>query len=294
MNCFLESNHAEVHVPMINAIQEYITYLHDVRKTSYNTEISYQRDLNKAAEYFASQKVGDLTEVTATNLNSYLLYLERSRMSPATVSRNIASLHSFYQYLVQEKRIDTDPSLGLKPPKVEKKAPEILTEEEAERLLQQPNVKTDKGLRDRAMLYLLYTTGIRVSELVHLKADDVNMEKGYITCSENGRTRVIPLLPQTKRVIEEYLESARDRLLKGKESEYLFSNCSGSPMSRQGFWKVLKGYASDAGINKDITPHTMRHSFAAHMLREGNDIKSVQKMLGHADISTTQTYMALV
>ena len=279
---------------MINAIQEYITYLHDIRKISYNTEISYQRDLNKAAEYFAGQKVGDLTRVTAANLNSYLLYLEKSRMSPATVSRNIASLHSFYQYLVQEKRIDTDPSAGLKPPKVEKKAPEILTEEEAERLLQQPNVKTDKGLRDRAMLYMLYTTGIRVSELVHLKAADVNMEKGYITCSENGRTRVIPLIPQTKKVLEEYLDSARDRLLKGGESEYLFSNCSGSPMSRQGFWKVLKGYASDAGIDKDITPHTMRHSFAAQMLREGNDIKSVQKMLGHADISTTQTYMSLV
>lgn len=276
---------------MINAIQEYITYLHDIRKTSYNTEISYQRDLNKAAEYFAGQKVGDLTEVTATNLNSYLLYLEKSRMSPATVSRNIASLHSFFQYLMQMKRIDSDPSAGLKPPKVEKKAPEILTEDEAMRLLQQPNVKTDKGLRDRAMLYLLYTTGIRVIELVHLKADDVNLKKGYITCSENGRTRVIPLHTQTRKALEEYMTSARKRLLRGQDSQFLFSNCSGSPMSRQGFWKVLKGYASDAGISKDITPHTMRHSFAAHMLQKGTDLKSVQKMLGHADISTTQMYM---
>lgn len=276
---------------MINAIQEYITYLHDIRKTSYNTEISYQRDLNKAAEYFAGQKVGDLTKVTATNLNSYLLYLEKSRMSPATISRNIASLHSFFQYLVQEKRIETDPSVGLKPPKVEKKAPEILTEQEAEDLLRQPNVKTDKGLRDRAMLYMLYTTGIRVSELVHLKADDVNLKKGYVTCSEGGRTRVIPLLPQTRKALEEYMTSARKRLLRGADSEFLFSNCSGSPMSRQGFWKVLKGYASDAGISKDITPHTMRHSFAAHMLKQGTDLKSVQKMLGHADISTTQVYM---
>ena len=276
---------------MINAIQEYITYLHDIRKISYNTEISYQRDLNKAAEYFSGQNVGDLTKVTATNLNSYLLYLEKSRMSPATVSRNIASLHSFFQYLVQEKRIESDPSLGLKPPKVEKKAPEILTEQEAERILQQPNVKTDKGLRDRAMLYLMYSTGIRVSELVHLKAVDVNLKKGYITCSENGRTRVIPLLPQTRKALEEYMTSARKRMLRGKESEYLFSNCSGSPMSRQGFWKVLKGYAADAGISKDITPHTMRHSFAAHMLKQGTDLRSVQKMLGHADISTTQMYM---
>ena len=276
---------------MINAIQEYISYLHDIRKISYNTEISYQRDLNKAAEYFAGQSVGDLTKVTATNLNSYLLYLEKSRMSPATVSRNIASLHSFFQYLVQEKRIDQDPSAGLKPPKVEKKTPEILTDAEAESILHQPNTGTDKGLRDRAMLYLLYSTGIRVSELVHLKAADVNLDKGYITCSENGRTRVIPLMPQTADALKEYLESARKRLLRGKESEYLFSNCSGSPMSRQGFWKVLKGYASDAGISKDITPHTMRHSFAAHMLQQGTDLRSVQKMLGHADISTTQMYM---
>ena len=276
---------------MINAIQEYITYLHDIRKISYNTEISYQRDLNKAAEYFAGQKVGDLTEVTATNLNSYLLYLEKCSMSPATVSRNIASLHSFFQYLVREKRIEQDPSVGLKPPKVEKKTPEILTEQEAERLLMQPNIKTDKGLRDRAMLYLLYSTGIRVSELVHLKVADVNLEKGYITCSENGRTRVVPLFAETRSALEEYLESARERMLRGKESPYLFSNCSGSMMSRQGFWKVLKGYASDAGISKDITPHTMRHSFAAHMLRQGSDLRSVQKMLGHADISTTQVYM---
>ncbi|MBR2562809.1 MAG: tyrosine recombinase [Eubacterium sp.] len=279
---------------MINAIQDFIIYLHDVKKTSYNTEISYKRDLKKAADYFAGQKVGDLSAVTTKNLNAYLLYLEKSKMSPATVSRNIASLHSFYQFLLHENRIGEDPSLGLKPPKVDKKAPEILTAEEAEQLLKQPNLKTDKGLRDKAMLQLLYTTGIRVSELVHLKAEDIDLEAGLITCTENGKTRVIPFTGETRRALEEYLSSARERLLKGKESEYLFCNCSGSPMSRQGFWKVLKGYASDAGIQKDITPHTMRHSFAAHMLQQGKDLRSVQKMLGHADISTTQMYLTYV
>ena len=277
---------------MINAIQDFITYLHDVKKTSYNTEVSYQRDLKKAADYFAGQKAGDLAKADASSLNAYLLYLEKSKMSPATVSRNIASLHSFYQYLLRENRIDEDPSLGLKPPKVEKKTPEILTAEEAALLLNQPNLKTDKGLRDKAMLQLLYTTGIRVSELVNMKLSDVDLEKGLITCTENSRTRVIPLTDDTKKVLKKYLGSARARLLRGNDSEYVFTNCSGSQMSRQGFWKVLKGYASDAGINKDITPHTMRHSFAAHMLQQGEDLKNVQKMLGHADISTTQIYLS--
>ncbi len=279
---------------MINAIQEYISYLHDIRKISYNTEISYERDLKKAADYFASQEIGDLTQVTETNLNSYLLFLERDHMSPATVSRNIASLRSFYQYMLHEKKIDRDPSERLKPPKVEKKAPQILTREEVVKLLSQPNLNTDKGLRDRAMICLIYATGIRVSELVHLRVVDVNLLKGYLTCAENGRERVIPMDEMTQEAVEAYMTNARERLLKGHDSEYLFTNCSGTSMSRQGFWKVLKGYAAEAGITKDITPHTMRHSFAAHMLQQGADIRSVQQMLGHADVTTTQIYMQLV
>ena len=279
---------------MINAIQEYIAYLHDVRKISYNTEISYERDLKKAADYFASQELGDLTQVSETNLNSYLLYLERDHMSPATVSRNIASLRSFYQYLLREKKIDRDPSERLKPPKVEKKAPQILTLEEVSALLHQPNCQTDKGLRDRAMMCLVYATGIRVSELVHLRLADVNLRKRYLTCAESGRERVIPLDEMTLKALDDFITQARDHLLKGRESEYLFTNCYGTPMSRQGFWKVLKVYAAEAGITKDITPHTMRHSFAAHMLQKGADIRSVQQLLGHADIATTQIYMQLL
>ena len=278
---------------MINAIQEFVSYLHDVKQTSYNTEISYQRDLKKAAAFFAEQNVGDLTEVTADDLNMYLEHLEKKKMSPATVSRSIASLHSFYSYLLREKKILADPSAKLKPPKIEKRSPAILDVEEAARLLNEPNQKTDKGVRDRAMLQMLYTTGIRVSELVHLKLPDVNLEQGNVTCTSGEKKRVIPLDEESSKCLEQYLDSARERLLKGNESEYLFTNCSGTPMSRQGFWKVLKSYATGAGIEKDITPHTMRHSFAAHKLQQGADIKTVQRMLGHADISTTQMYLRM-
>lgn len=279
---------------MINAIQEYITYLHNFRKTAHNTEISYERDLKKAEEYFEEQNVPDITKATETNLNSYLLYLERDHMSPATVSRNIASLRSFYQYLLRMHQIEEDPTVSLKCPKVEKKVPEILTEEEVQKLLAQPNLQTDKGLRDETMLLILYSTGIRVSELVNLKVTDLNLEIGYLTCRDNGKERSIPLNEETERMTRAYMKTARDRLLKGRESEYLFSNCSGGQMSRQGFWKILKSYTASAGITKDITPHTLRHSFAANMLRRGKDIRDLQKIMGHADIATTQMYMRLM
>ena len=276
---------------MINAIQDYIGYLHNVKRTSHNTEVSYERDLKKAALYLEGQKIGDLTQVTATNLNSYMLHLEREHMSPATVSRSIAAIRSFFQYLVREHRIQEDPSEQLKPPKVEKKAPSILTIEEVDKLLRQPDEETMKGIRDRAMLEMLYATGIRVSELIHLKIGDVNLQMGYITCTERGKDRIIPFGETAKKALEHYLKKARASFLKGKESEYLFTNCSGTPMSRQGFWKVLKGYAADAGITADITPHTLRHSFATHLIQNGADLKSVQEMLGHSDISTTQMYL---
>lgn len=276
---------------MINAIQEYIRYLHDVKQTSHNTELCYERDLRKAADYFADQEIENLLEVTPTNLNSYMLYLEREQLSPATVSRNVAALKSFFRYLVQEHKVAEDPTGQLKPPKVEKKAPAVLTVEEALRLLQQPDKTTAKGLRDSAMLELLYATGIRVSELIHLKTEDVNLTLGYITCTEQGRDRIIPFGENAGQAMRQYLETARDALLKGGKSEYFFTNCSGKAMSRQGFWKVLKGYAAEAGITEDITPHTLRHSFALHLLQNGADLKRVQEMLGHADISTTQMYL---
>lgn len=276
---------------MTTAIQDYIYYLHNIRKTAYNTEVSYQRDLTQAAEYFAAQNLNDVSKITETNLNSYILYLENNHKSPATVSRSVAAMRSFFRYMVNVHRIERDPSSELKPPKIEKKATEIMSAEDVDLLLQQPDVTTDKGIRDEAMLQLIYATGIRVSELVGLKVSDVNMEMGYITSNVRGRTRTIPINYGAKECLEKYLNGVRGRMLKGRTNDSLFTNCQGNPMSRQGFWKVLKGYVSQAGIKADITPHTLRHSFAFHMLQNGADLKDVQQLLGHADISTTQMYL---
>lgn len=278
---------------MTEEIQEFTGYLRDVKKTSKNTEVSYERDLRKAAAYFREQGIEDVSEISETNLNSYMLYLERENFAPSTVSRSVAAMRMFFQYLVKEKRIAEDPSEHLHPPKVEKKMPEILTVEEVDLLLRQPDAKSAKGLRDRAMLELLYATGIRVSELIHLRSSDLHLQMGYITCTDEGHERIIPFGTAAKRALEAYFKGAREQLCPGGSCHYLFTNCSGSVMSRQGFWKVLKGYAKSAGITKDITPHTLRHSFAAHMIQNGADLRSVQEMMGHADIATTQMYLNL-
>lgn len=276
---------------MDGTIENFVIYLHDVKKTSKNTEVSYERDLKKAAAYFKDQGIEDICEISETNLNSYMLYLEREKFAPSTVSRSVAAMRTFFQYLMKEKRIVQDPSEHLHPPKVEKKVPEILTVEEVDLLLSQPDTRTAKGLRDRAMLELLYATGIRVSELIHLRGSDLHLQMGYITCSDEGRERIIPFGNAAKRALESYFKGAREKLCPGGACEYLFTNCSGSVMSRQGFWKVLKGYAKAAGITKDITPHTLRHSFAAHLIQNGADLRSVQEMMGHSDIATTQMYL---
>ena len=273
---------------MINAIQQFISYLHNDRGTSYNTEVSYERDLKQMAEYLSDAGVENPEDVTETNLNSYILYLERQDKSAATISRSIASIRSFYHYLLRKHLVTDDPTEHLKSPKVTKKAPEILTADEAARLLAQPDRRTDKGVRDRAMLQLLYTTGLRVSELIHMTTGDVNLEMGYITCTDRGRKRVIPIDRGTRIILDEYMSSTRQRMLKGNDSDALFTNCSGKPMSRQGFWKVIKYYAAEAGIQKDITPHTLRHSFAAHQLEKGTDVHDLQVILGHAELATTQ------
>ena len=196
-----------------------------------------------------------------------------------------------FQYLYQENRIERDPSLELKPPKVEKRMPEILTVDEVDRLLKQPDLNTPKGIRDSAMLELLYATGMRVSELLHLNLEDMNLQLGYVVCHDEEKERVIPVGNVCRNAMEKYLKEARGTFVKENETESLFTNCSGKSMSRQGFWKVLKHYAQTAGIEKDITPHTLRHSFAAHLIQNGADLKSVQEMLGHSDISTTQMYL---
>ena len=215
---------------MANAIQDYVDYLHNVKQVSYNTEISYKQDLKMAAGYLAGMDVKDPLEATATNLNSYMLFLEKEGFSPATVSRKIAALRSFYRYMLEEHLIAHDPTSELKPPKVEKKAPNILTVDEVDKLLSRPDTTTMKGLRDRAMLELLYATGIRVSELINLQLSDVDIKRGFVICREKNKERWIPFGEKTKQALNVYLKHARPVLLKRNENEYLFTNCSGKPM----------------------------------------------------------------
>ncbi len=274
----------------IKETEEFITYLREVKKTSRNTELSYKRDLVKLENYLASQGINDVTRVSVTILQSYILYMERSGFASATVSRNIASIKAFFHFLFRKGYIKEDISEDLKAPKIEKKLPEILTTEEVNRLLEQPRGATPKDLRDRAMLELLYATGIRVSELISLNLSDVNLQVGYIMCRDARKERVVPFGAPAKRALGEYIKNARPMMIADQSSDVLFTNCSGQPMSRQGFWKLVKYYARKAGITSDITPHTLRHSFAAHLVENGADLRSVQEMLGHSDISTTQIY----
>ena len=276
---------------MVNAIQSYMAYLHNVKKASDNTEASYRRDLLKAADFFATQQIEEPGSVTSEGLNSYILFLEGQNLSAATVSRNMAALRSFFRYLYKEKQISENPAVGVKSPKVVRKAPTVLSEMEIDLLLSQPDRTTAKGIRDKAMLELLYATGLRVSELIHLKLSCVNLQLGFLVSEEGEKARTVPFGDTAKEALVAYILHSRPALLKEKESELLFLNCSGNPMSRQGFWKVMKTYAAAAGITKEITPHTIRHSFAYHLIRNGADLKSVQEMMGHADIMTTQVYV---
>lgn len=275
---------------MLQKINEFVDYLTNVKKASANTVASYRRDLNKLYNYLDSSNVTDISKITSTNLNSYVLQIEKQGMSTATVSRNIASIKAFFLFLLRNGDISEDPSEVLKPPKIEKKAPVILTTDEVNLLLEQPNGTTPKDIRDKAMLELLYATGIRVSELINLKLKDVNLSLDYIQCRDGNKDRVIPFTKETKEALENYINDARNALCTD-DQEYLFTNCQGSPMTRQGFWKLIKYYSGKAGIKKDITPHTIRHSFAMHLVNNGADLKAVQEMLGHSDISTTQIYV---
>ncbi|MCD8154126.1 MAG: site-specific tyrosine recombinase XerD [Clostridiales bacterium] len=278
---------------MEREIREFIGYLHNTRKSSSNTEVSYQRDLRKMAAYMNVQGIKSITEITEADLQGYLDYMESESFAFSTISRSVASIRAMFQFFYKEGRIETNPAERLKSPRVEKRTPEILSVEEVDRLLAQPKLDTPKGLRDRAMLELLYATGMRVSELLHLQTTDVNLPLGYVICNENGKERIIPIGSLSQMALREYLGRARGVFVKDEKETALFTNCSGKPMSRQGFWKVLKGYADGAGIKRDITPHTLRHSFAVHMLQNGADVRSVQEMLGHSDISTTQVYLSM-
>ena len=276
---------------MEREVQEYISYLHNVKHTSNNTEMSYKRDLLKVCHFMQERGINSATAVKEQDLKAYIHALEEQKLAAATVSRNIASIKAFFLYLFSEGKIQNDAALCLKAPKIEKKMPEILTMGEVSALLEQANGDSPKEIRDKAMLELLYATGIRVTELISLKVSDVNLPMHFIMCRDPHKERMIPFGTQAHDALERYLGGVRAEMVEDKSSEILFANCSGKPMSRQGFWKLIKLYAKKAGITADITPHTLRHSFAAHLVENGADLKSVQEMLGHSDISTTQIYV---
>ncbi|MFP4697477.1 MAG: site-specific tyrosine recombinase XerD [Eubacteriales bacterium] len=275
---------------MDEALLKFIKYLKDIKGCSENTVLSYKRDLKKLISFFKNHDILQLKKINTTNLNSFILELEKNGRASATICRNIASIKAFFHYLYKQDILLNDPSENLKSPKVEKKIPSVLTPEEVDLLLRQPNNNTAKGLRDKAMLELLYATGIRVTELINLSINDININLGFLRCKDNNKERIIPLGNIAKEALKSYLEESRTIMLKNKEQVVLFVSCLGEPMSRQGFWKVIKYYANKANINKKITPHMLRHSFATHLVENGADLRSVQEMLGHSDISTTQIY----
>lgn len=275
---------------MVNEIEEFVQYLQDIKKTSKNTVISYHRDLLQMSVFLEEKGIMEVGKVTKTSLNSYILFLEKEGKAATTISRLLASMKAFFHYELTQGKIRRNPAELIRAPKVEKKTPSILSVEEVNCLLGQPSGRTPKEIRDKAMLELLYATGIRVTELISLKLEDVNMSVGFITCRDNGKERMIPFGKVAKLSLSFYLEGTRDILLRNRESQWLFTNCSGGQMSRQGFWKIIKYYGEKAGIQSDITPHTLRHSFAAHLISNGADMRAVQAMLGHSDMATTQMY----
>ena len=278
---------------MSELISAYEEYLKNEKRASANTVSSYLRDVHQFAAAMEGRGV-DLTQVRPLDVENYAALLTSRGKSPATVTRSIASIKSFYHCMVNRGFVDQNPARGVSPVKVERKLPQVLTGQEVELFLEQPECTDLKGYRDRAMLELLYATGIRVSELIALDVDDLNLPGGILKCFSKGKERLIPLYPAAIRALGEYIHNVRPQLVESVDETALFVNMNGERMSRQGFWKLIKYYQEKAGIQKDITPHTLRHSFAAHLLENGADLRSIQEMLGHADISSTQIYSKLL
>lgn len=271
-------------------LEEYLQYLRETKKSSNNTLQAYERDLNKFVDFLKISHIDDLTTISSAVIEDYKNAMTSGGFSPATVSRCLSAIRSMFQYLIMHDVVDSNPAREIHNEKFEKKAPQILTNKEIEILLSQPSSTDVKGIRDRAMLELLYATGIKVTELISLDVDDVNLQLAFIHCVKGEKERIISLYPLAVRAISNYLESSRKLLVAKPDERALFVNVSGERMTRQGFWKILKTYAESAKIYKEITPHTLRHSFAAHLLENGADIHDIQEILGHADISSTQRY----
>lgn len=272
-------------------IKDFLEYLGDFKNASENTIASYRRDLLLMFRYFDERSdMKDVVEITGVQLNRYIRHLEEQGRASSTISRTMASLRCYFQYLLRRQVIQKDPTETLVTPKIEKKAPETLSFDEIEVLLAQPVEVDDKGIRDKAMLELLYASGMRVTELIELKEEDINITMGYIHCSRQKKERIIPIGQAAQLALFKYMNGARSNMIKRTDERALFVNCLGASMSRQGFWKIIKGYARKAGIEKKITPHVLRHSFASHLVENGADLRSVQEMLGHSSITTTQVY----
>ena len=275
---------------MEKQLKQFLNFLQNEKRVSDNTLQSYRRDLTQFKEYLDSNDK-KYKKMQEKDIQEYLEYLEAQGKKPSTILRTIASIRSFYQYELKNGMVSGDPTEKVKSPKVEKKAPCILTSKEVELLLEQPQCIDLKGIRDKAMLEFAYATGMRVTEIISLNVEDVNIEQEAVICRSRNKTRTIPLGKIALNAVKDYMDRARGILVKSDKEKALFVNLNGKRLTRQGFWKIIKFYQEQAQIDKDITPHTLRHSFATHLLQNGADLKAIQTMLGHSDISSTQVYM---
>ena len=275
---------------MEKQIKLFLEFLQNEKKLSDNTLQSYKRDILQYQSYVEENGI-NYTKVSKEDIKTYLNYLKQIGKKSSTISRNLASIRSFYQFLIRNRKIKNDPTEEVQSPKVEKRVPSVLTAQEVELLLEQPKDVDLKGTRDKAMLEFAYATGMRVTEIINLNIETVNLEEGYVICQSGSKQRNIPLGSLSLNALKEYIEEARPILIKNEKERSLFVNVNGKRLTRQGFWKIVKYYKEQAHITKDITPHVLRHSFATHLLQNGADLKAIQTMLGHSDISSTQVYM---
>ena len=275
---------------MERQLKYFFNFLQNDKKLSENTLQSYKRDLKQFRKYLEENKI-NYNRVKEEDIQNYIAELQEEGKKASSISRCIASIRSFYQFVLKNKKIKVDPTVNIQSPKIEKRVPNVLTAKEVELLLKQPDDVDLKGIRDKAMLEFAYATGMRVTEIISLDIDDVNLEEAYVICKGAKKQRIIPLGSMCLKALTEYINEARGILIKNEDEKALFVNVNGGRLTRQGFWKIIKFYKEQAHITKDITPHVLRHSFATHLLQNGADIRAIQTMLGHSDISSTQVYM---
>jgi len=275
---------------MQKQVKNFLNFIENDKKVSQNTLQSYKRDILQYCDYVEKNKI-NYAKIDGEGIRKYLQYMNSIGKKSSTISRSLASIRSFYQYLLRTKKIKRDPTEGIQSPKIEKRVPSVLTSQEVELLLEQPKNVDLKGIRDKAMLEFAYATGMKVTEIISLDLEDINLEEGYVAYKGKEKSRNIPLGSLALKAVKEYIENSRNILIKDENVKALFVNTNGQRLTRQGFWKIVKYYKEQAHIGKDITPHTLRHSFATHLLQNGAELKAIQTMLGHSDISSTQIYM---